>query len=80
MKRELTARALQILLPVLLLVAVVSLVLFTSGIQERLIKTAAIESANLYSEALAEFRTLYTESVVSRVNTHQDFRVSQLQL
>lgn len=39
-------------------------------IQSNLIESTAIETAELYSEALAEFRTVYTSEVVERVRPY----------
>ena len=38
-----------------------------SRLQSRVIETMALDNAALYSQALAEFRTLYTSEVVERV-------------
>ena len=40
-----------------------------SRLQSRVIETMALENAALYSQALAEFRTLYTSEVVERVRS-----------
>ena len=54
-----------------LLVLLVSGVVFTmwhlTRLQSRLNESTALEHAKLYGEALAEFRTLYTEEVVETV-------------
>jgi hypothetical protein len=41
-----------------------------SRLQERLYQESAIESARLYNEAIATFRTLYTSEVVNTVTQH----------
>ena len=41
-----------------------------SRIQEHLVTTMALASADFYAEAIEEFRTLYTSEVVERVRTH----------
>jgi len=38
--------------------------------QSKLIESMALTSADLYSQAIAEFRTLYTQEVVDRVRRH----------
>lgn len=44
-----------------------STIWYISRLQSNLIETMALENAALYSQALAEFRTLYTQEVVERV-------------
>ncbi len=46
------------------------MVWYTFDLQSDLIRTMAIQDADLYSQALREFRTLYTSEVVSRVVGH----------
>ncbi len=64
------------LLPVVFLITVLGLLYFIVNVQGQLLQKAALESADLYSGALEEFRTIYTKNVVSRVKTHSDFVVS----
>ncbi|HLE72100.1 MAG TPA: hypothetical protein VJH87_20650, partial [Vicinamibacteria bacterium] len=40
---------------------------YFSRVQSRVIETMALENAALYTQALEEFRTLYTSEVVERV-------------
>ena len=52
------------------------LVWYTINVQIKLVETSALESAKLYSQALAEFRTIYTSEVVQKVDPHPDFEVT----
>ena len=52
------------------------LVWYTINVQIKLVETSALESAKLYSQALAEFRTIYTSEVVQKVDPHPDFEVN----
>ncbi len=56
--------------------SIVILAFFVVRLQTTLIETSALESAELYSDALSEFRTIYTAKVVKRVKTHPDFKVT----
>ena len=55
---------------------IVGLVSYIINFQNNLVETSALESAKLYSQALAEFRTIYTAKVVKKVNPHPDFEVT----
>ncbi len=60
----------------ILVLGIVGLLLYITNFQHNLIETSALESAKLYSQALAEFRTIYTAKVVQNVNSHPDFEVT----
>lgn len=60
----------------ILVLGMVGLVWYIINFQDNLLQTSALESAKLYSQALAEFRTIYTAKVVQRVNPHPDFEVT----
>ncbi len=48
-------------------VGLVTAIWYVSRLQSTLVQSMALESAALYTQALAEFRTLYTSEVVERV-------------
>ena len=54
-------------LAIVLAVGLGSIVWYVSRVQSRVIETMALDNAALYSQALAEFRTLYTSEVVERI-------------
>ena len=56
-----------IALTIILCINVASMLWYVSRHQSNLIETMALENALLYSQALTEFRTLYTREVVERV-------------
>ncbi len=56
--------------------SIIILALFIVRLQTTLIEASALESAGLYSDALSEFRTIYTAQVVKRVKRHPDFTVT----
>lgn len=56
--------------------SIIVLAVFIVTLQTQLIESSALESAKLYSDALSEFRTIYTSKVVKRVKTHPDFEVT----
>lgn len=56
--------------------SIVVLAFFVVRLQTTLIEASALESAELYSDALSEFRTIYTAKVVKRVKKHPDFKVT----
>ena len=60
----------------ILVLGIVVLVWYVINFQDNLVETAALESAKLYSQALAEFRTIYTAKVVQKVNSHPDFEIT----
>jgi hypothetical protein len=47
------------------------MVWFAFRVQSNLIKSTALSSASLYSQALTEFRSIYTSEVVARIRRHQ---------
>ena len=49
---------------------------YVQTLQVKIVQTAALESAKLYSDALREFRTIYTSEVVERIRSHPDISVS----
>ena len=51
----------------LFLGAFAGLIVFMGRMHEDLVKTAILENAKLSSQAIAEFRTLYTKNVVQKV-------------
>lgn len=65
-----------VLLSILLVGGVVALFMYIVNIQTRIIEAAALENARLYTDALVEFRTLYTSEVVAKVAAHADFSVT----
>jgi len=66
-----------ILFPSLILVlSVIGLVWYIINFQRQLVETSALESAKLYSQALTEFRTIYTAKVVKVINPHPDIEVT----
>lgn len=56
--------------------SIIVLAMFIVRLQITLIEASALESAELYSDALSEFRTIYTAQVVKRVKKHPDFTVT----
>ncbi|HXV61507.1 MAG TPA: response regulator [Vicinamibacteria bacterium] len=54
-------------LAVVLALGLGSILFYVSRFQSRMIETMALENAAIYTQALAEFRTLYTSEVVERV-------------
>jgi signal transduction histidine kinase len=59
-----------LLLTLLFLVGVVSVLWHLTRLSSNLVESATLQSAARYSEALAEFRTLYTSEVVARVQNY----------
>lgn len=57
-------------LAVVLAVGLGYILFYISRLQSSVIETMALENAALYTQALAEFRTLYTSEVVERVRPH----------
>jgi signal transduction histidine kinase len=49
---------------------------YVQDLQDKMLKTAALESARLYSDALKEFRTIYTSEVIEKIRAHPDIEVS----
>ena len=64
------------LLMALLVSGVVALMAYVVRVQEHLVRSAAIESASLYADALAEFRTIYTSEVVRVLQAHPDIQIT----
>ena len=58
-------------LTIMLLVGVVAVLWQVSRVQDELVESTALQHAALYSQALSEFRTLYTSEVVERVSGHK---------
>lgn len=56
-----------IALTIVLLCGITVLVTYVTRLQEDLVRSSALESARLYSEAIAEFRTVYSSEVVERL-------------
>jgi len=65
-----------IFLAVVFVAAIGGMVFFIVDMQKKLVETAALESAKLYSDALIEFRTLYTSKVVKRISKNSNFRIT----
>ena len=59
-----------LMLSVIFCTGVVTMLWYVSHLQKNLITSTALENAALYTQALQEFRTLYTSEVVSRVRSH----------
>ena len=55
---------------------VIGLNIYISSYQQQIVNSTSIHNAELYSDALKEFRTIYTSEVVSRVNDRNDFKVT----
>ena len=51
-------------------IVVASMIWHVSQLQSELIESTALKTAELYSKALAQFRTLYTSEVVERASKH----------
>ena len=60
----------------ILVFGIAGLVWYIITFQNNLVETSALESARLYSQAVAEFRTIYSAKVVQRVDLHPDFEVT----
>ncbi len=58
-----------LLLSVIFCIGVATMLWYVSHLQKNLITTTALENAALYTQALQEFRTLYTSEVVARVRS-----------
>ena len=66
----------------LLLIGLIGFFGYVTRLQTELVQSAALNSARLYSQALSEFRTLYTSEVVQRVNSQNvevthDYRLKE---
>ena len=59
-----------LVLTLLFFVGVVSVLWHLTRLSSNLVESATLQSVARYSEALAEFRTLYTSEVVARVQNH----------
>ena len=72
-RRQSIFRALQsqvvVMLLVLMLVGIAALVWNLSRLSSELVRSSALKDAKRYTQALTEFRTLYTSEVVSRLGT-----------
>ena len=51
-------------------IVLASMIWHVSELQSELVESTAIKTAELYSTALAQFRTLYTSEVVERASKH----------
>jgi signal transduction histidine kinase len=56
-----------VVVAVLFLAAVAASLAYMQGLQTHLVNIQALQSAELFTEALAEFRTVYTSEVVERI-------------
>lgn len=56
-----------VVVAVLFLAAVTATLAYVSGLQDDLVQIQALQNAELFTEALAEFRTVYTSEVVERI-------------
>ena len=56
-----------LVLSVLFAISLIGILLFIHQLQSRLVQQAALENVEVFSEAIREFRTLYTREVVQRV-------------
>jgi len=61
---------------VVFVVSSVVLVIYVINLQKSIVNSTALDSAKTYSDALKEFRDIYTSEVVSTVMEHPDFNVS----
>src|SRR5215510_19445 len=59
-----------LVLTILFCVGMVCILWYVSHLQSNLIASIALQDASLYSQALAEFRALYTSEVVETVRDH----------
>jgi signal transduction histidine kinase len=75
-KKTYFGRKILIVVSVLYFASVISSIMFIFYFQNRLIETSAIDSAQLLSDALSEFRTMYTAKVVEKVKNHPDINVT----
>ena len=65
-----------IVVATLFLFSVIGSLVFIFYFEKRLIETSALDSAELLSDALSEFRTMYTAKVVENVKNHPDISVT----
>jgi signal transduction histidine kinase len=65
--RRLLAQRPVVAVAVLFLAAVAATLAHVRGLQDQLLRTQALQNAELFTEALAEFRTFYTSEVVERI-------------
>ena len=56
-----------VVVAVLFLAAVAATLAYVRGLQTELVRTQALQNAELFTEALTEFRTIYTSEVVERI-------------
>ncbi len=56
-----------IVVAVLFLAAVAATLAYVGGLQSNLVRIQALQNAELFTEALAQFRTVYTSEVVERI-------------
>ena len=69
-------RTILIVVASLFLFSVIGSLVFIFYFEKRLIETSALDSAELLSDALSEFRTMYTAKVVENVKNHPDISVT----
>ena len=69
-------RTILIVVASLFLFSVIGSLVFILNFEKRLIETSALDSAELLSDALSEFRTMYTAKVVENVKNHPDISVT----
>lgn len=62
--------------PIILIAGIAMLVSYILTLQDNLIKTSALHSAELYSQALSEFRTIYTDRVVRPITQGSNIEVT----
>ena len=65
--RRFLARRPVVVVAVLFLGAVAATLAYVQGLQTELVSIQALQNAELFTEALAEFRTVYTSEVVERI-------------
>ena len=68
-----------LVLAIVLIVGTLLAVIQVARLQSKLVESSALESAQLYTNALAEFRSIYTSEVIERlrplgVNVTHDYR------
>ena len=65
--RRLLAKRPVLAVAVMFLGAVVATLAHVRGLQSHLVTAQALQNAELFTEAVAEFRTIYTSEVVERI-------------
>jgi len=59
-----------ILLSTISLIGVIGILVYANWLNTQVARSSALESAGLYSSALSEFRTIYTQKVISKLQKH----------